>query len=81
MDIVRALKTEYNKVLERWNKATIYMEAPERTSEEVDNWLPEYEMMLRQRMALCNDIGEYSGIRPTLSEFLNGFMIGGDTVE
>lgn len=73
MDIAQTLKTEYKKVLVRWNKATSYLEAPERTNEEVDNWLPEYEMILRQRMALCNDIGEYSGVRPTLSEFENGF--------
>lgn len=81
MDIVQTLKTEYNKVLARWDKATSYLEEPERTNEEVEQWLPEYEAILKQRMALCNNIAEYSGVRPTLSEFENGFKIGGDTVE
>ncbi len=71
-DIVNALKTEYNKVLERWNKATEYLEH-EATSEQIDKWLPEYEMILKRRNALCMDIWQESGVKPTVEEFEYGF--------
>ena len=56
MDTVKTLKTEYNKVLEQWNKATEYLESKERAASEVDKWLPKYEDILKQRNALCMDI-------------------------
>ena len=73
MNIIQTLKVEYNEVLARWNKATSYLEASERTNEEVDQWLPEYEEILKLRQTLCNDIWQQSGIKPTAEEFENGF--------
>lgn len=73
MDIVKTLKIEYNKVIARWNKATEYIESKGRTPQEVDKWLPDYEFILKQRQALCMDIWEYSGIKPTVQEFERGF--------
>ena len=74
MDTVKTLKTEYNKVLEQWNKATEYLESKERTASEVDKWLPKHEYILKQRNALCMDIWQESGIKPTVEEFENGFI-------
>jgi len=73
MDIVKTLKIEYNKVIARWNKATEYIESKDRTPQEVDKWLPDYEAILKQRQALCMDIWQESGIKPTVEEFENGF--------
>lgn len=73
MDKVTTLKIEYNKVLAKWDKATEYLQDLERTLEEVDKWLPEYEAILKQRNALCIDIWQHSGIKPTIDEFENGF--------
>ncbi len=74
MDTVKTLKTEYNKVLEQWNKATEYLESKERAASEVDKWLPKYEDILKQRNALCMDIWQKSGTKPTAEEFENGFI-------
>lgn len=76
MDSVLTLKQNYNKALERWNKATAYLENPIRTPEEIDKWLPEYESILKHRQELCREIEECSRVRPTLEEFENGFEGG-----
>lgn len=73
VDKLTTLRKEYNKVLARWNNATRYLESPERTPEEVDQWLPEYESILKQRQALCYKICQLSGVEPTGEEFENGF--------
>ncbi|MBP7223437.1 MAG: hypothetical protein KBA50_09330 [Sedimentibacter sp.] len=80
MDIVQTLRTEYNKVLARWDKATKFLESPKRTPEEVDQWLPEYESILKQRQELCYKIWQISGIKPAVEEFEGGFIFIGDTV-
>jgi hypothetical protein len=71
--IVETLKTEYNKVLQRWDKATKFLEG-EATAEEIDKWLPDYEKILKQRNALIMDIWEYSKAKPTLAEYEGGFQ-------
>ena len=80
MDAVLGLKQNYNKVLERWNRATTYLESPIRTLDEVEMWLPEYEKILKQRLALCLEIRELSGARPILQEFENGFDLKGEDI-
>lgn len=75
-DKVTTLKIQYNKLLKRWNDATNYMESEERTQQEIDKWLPEYEKILMQRNALSMDIWKYSGVKPTAEEFEGGFKIG-----
>lgn len=72
-DILKILKTEYNKVLERWDKATEYLENPIRTQNEIDKWLPEYEKILKQRNCLIIEIWTESGIKPTIEEYEGGF--------
>lgn len=73
MDIVITLKNEYNRVLAKWNKATAYIESKDRTPQEVDKWLPDYEAILKQRQALCMEIWQESGNKPTVEEFEKGF--------
>lgn len=68
------LKANYNKLLKRWNDGTEYLEN-KATPEQIDKWLPEYELILKQRNALCMEIWQQTGIKPTIEEFENGFTV------
>lgn len=73
MDIASTLKAKYNRVLQKWNKATAYIESKDRTLQEIDKWLPDYEFILRQRNALCMEIWRETDNKPTIEQFEGGF--------
>jgi len=68
------LEKQYNKLLIRFNKATAFLENSSTTEKEVEQWLPEYQTILMQMNQLCNNIEKVSGFRPTINEFLGGFI-------
>jgi hypothetical protein len=66
------LQRQYNELLTRFNKATVFLENSSRTDEEVEQWLPEYQQILRQMQSLCHKIEETSGFKVAIEEFLHG---------
>jgi hypothetical protein len=67
------LQKQYNELLTRFNKATVFLENSSRTDEEVEQWLPEYQQILKQMQNLCHKIEETSSFKVGIGEFLYGF--------
>ena len=62
------LKKQFNALLTRCNKAEKYINAPERTEEELEKWMPEFMNIIAQLSFLLEEIGVH-----TEDEAINGF--------
>lgn len=47
---------KYNDLTKRWLNACKWIEAPERTGEEIEKWLPEYNAILKELSELFYEI-------------------------
>ena len=70
MTDVRVLKIQYNKALERLNKAEAYMDNKDVPEKERDRWEPEFLKIVEQLNLLLIRIGEH-----TPEESVNGFKV------
>lgn len=68
------IRLEYNKLLEREQKAEIWMDNPRRTDEEVTKWMPLFNEIL---VGLNRLIGEIGLQNSSELERVNGFDISG----
>lgn len=66
------LKQSYNKLLTRFNKACIYINADERTPTEIEKWTPEFNRLCREMSELINKM-ESQGMEFTDEELIGGF--------
>lgn len=64
------LKLEYNKLLAREIKAEDYLSNPNRTPEDLDKWLPEFNQICMDLSSILNQLGEY-----THEEAVSGFTV------
>lgn len=72
--MIIALKKKYNKELDRFNKATNWMEAPERTEEEIEKYFPSYLQITKILSAYLNRLKE-AGVEYTTDEVVKGFSV------
>jgi uncharacterized protein YifE (UPF0438 family) len=66
------IKQQYNKHLQRFNKACAYLDAPERTDAEVKKWEPEFLKLCRE-LSKCITMMDKQGIKYTDDEIKRGF--------
>lgn len=69
-DNLTDLKKQFNALLERCDKAEKYIDAPERTAQELAKWEPEFVKIIAQLSALLEKIGVH-----TEDEAINGFKV------
>jgi len=65
-------KENYNQLLERCQKATEWLNTPERTEEEKEKYLPAFQQILNQINILIMDF-ESKGLEMTRKQILYGF--------
>lgn len=70
MEDKRTLKLQYNKTLERFNKAESYMDNKSIPEKDRDRWEPEFIKIMQQLNLLLVRIGEH-----TPDEVCNGFKV------
>lgn len=62
------LRQEYNRLLTREKKAEEYLGGPDRTQEDIDKWLPEFNQICMDLSSILDQLGEY-----THEEAVSGF--------
>ena len=60
---------KYNELTKRWLNACKWIESPERTEEEVDKWLPEFQKILRELSDLFLELKQ-NGIKVIPEELI-----------
>lgn len=66
------LKAVYNKHLQRFNKACMYLDSPERTNDEAMKWKPEFDQVCRN-MSDCINQMDKQEIKYTENDLVRGF--------
>jgi len=64
------LKLEYNQLLARELKAEEYLSSPDRTPEEIDKWLPEFNQLCITLSGLLDQIGDYAHNEAAVNGFI-----------
>jgi hypothetical protein len=67
------IKQQYNKHLQRFNKACAYLMAEDRIQAEVDKWTPAFNELCRDMSECINEIDKL-GIKYEEDELFRGFV-------
>lgn len=70
--MIQAIKKKYNATLGKFEKATKWMEAPERAEEEVEKYFMNYIKITKQLSAYLNQLRD-AGVTYSNDEVVNGF--------
>lgn len=80
MDKIMDLKRQFNALLERIRKGEVFLDDPSIPLPEREQHIPSFIKLTRQAGAILRELRQL-GVAYTQEEFLNGFSIGGGTVE